>query len=109
MAMVSKRDLRHLRSDLGILADKVSKLTGYGGDHHAFGDIAERMRRAGSELGETFSGAGSQARQIGRETLHDVSDRVHDSVGHRLRDQPLVTLAVAVGLGFLLSLIFRRH
>jgi ElaB/YqjD/DUF883 family membrane-anchored ribosome-binding protein len=108
MAMASKRDLRHLRHDLSSLADKVMRLSGHP-DDHAFGDVRDRLRRAGSDLGDTFSNATSQARDVGREAFRDVRESMHDAVGSRLRDHPYMAIAIAAGLGLILSAIFRRR
>jgi ElaB/YqjD/DUF883 family membrane-anchored ribosome-binding protein len=66
----------------------------------ALGSIVERFRGSDS-IGDAATKIGGQAAKIGDDALR----RLTKEVEHR----PLVTLAVAVGVGILVGAISRRH
>jgi ElaB/YqjD/DUF883 family membrane-anchored ribosome-binding protein len=67
----------------------------------ALGGIAERFRSGAGSIGEETANLGDEALQLG----NDAWRRVAREVEHR----PLVTLAVAVGVGILVGLAGSRR
>ena len=66
----------------------------------AFGSIADRFRGGANSMGDEALKLGSEAAKLGNDALR----RLSKEVTHR----PLVTLAVAVGVGLLVGLVSRR-
>jgi ElaB/YqjD/DUF883 family membrane-anchored ribosome-binding protein len=63
--------------------------------------IADRFREVANSMSDEASKMGSEAAKLGNDALRRLSKEVE----HR----PLVTLAVAVGVGILVGLVRRRH
>lgn len=94
-----RKDLQALREDMMRLAGQVSTLVGATGDQ-AMGDLKQRMRQMGdaaADLGER-----------GRDAANDMIDHVGATLEENMRTRPLATLAVAVGLGFIVGALWRR-
>ena len=94
------------------------------------GDLEKRLRRLSSSAGREVSGASSDIGEFVNEALHRIMQRVRDSAsdaGHSLADEaakfgtgafkkltdeveerPLLMLAAAAGIGFLVGLANRR-
>ena len=66
----------------------------------ALSGVAERFHGGADAMGDEAAEVGSEAAKLGTDALRSLSKEVE----HR----PLVTLAVAVGVGFLSGLISRR-
>jgi ElaB/YqjD/DUF883 family membrane-anchored ribosome-binding protein len=94
-----RKDLQTLREDVMRLAGQVSTLVGATGDQ-AFGDVKQRMR----QMGDTVSDIGER----GRDMATDLLDNVGATLEENMRTRPLATLAVAVGLGFIVGALWRR-
>jgi ElaB/YqjD/DUF883 family membrane-anchored ribosome-binding protein len=63
--------------------------------------IADRFRNGADSMGDEAAKIGSGAAKLGQDALH----RLSKEVAHR----PLVTLAVAVGVGVLVGLASHRR
>ena len=63
--------------------------------------IADRFRGGANSMGDEAAKIGSEAAKLGSDSLR----RLSKEVGHR----PLVTLAVAVGVGILVGLVCHRR
>ena len=98
-----QHDLQSLREDLARLAQQVTGLVSETGDE-AIGEAKKRMRKLRKNLDETMSDAGER----GREALSDVSENIGEALEESLREHPLTTVAMAVGLGFLFGTMWRR-
>jgi ElaB/YqjD/DUF883 family membrane-anchored ribosome-binding protein len=96
-------DLKQLRDDVGRLAQQMASLFSETGDE-ALGEVKERVRR----MRENLNGAVSDAGERGREAFADVSDNIGEAVESSLREHPMTTVALAVGLGFLFGTAWRR-
>jgi ElaB/YqjD/DUF883 family membrane-anchored ribosome-binding protein len=96
-------DLKQLRDDVGRLAQQMSNLLTESGDE-ALGQLKGRV----SELRENFSDTVNGASEKGREALGDVTDTLGEAVETSLREHPINTVALAVGLGFLVGTAWRR-
>jgi ElaB/YqjD/DUF883 family membrane-anchored ribosome-binding protein len=86
-------DLRQLRDDVGRLAQQMTNLLSDSGDE-AFGQIKGRVRQLRDSLNDGMNGASER----GREALGEVSETVGTAVETSLRDHPVTTVALAVGL-----------
>ena len=98
-----QKDLQALREDLGTLAEEVTGLMSSTGSE-ALDDVKDRIRRIRSGLDEVVADAGER----GREMLRDTSEGVSDVIEQSIKERPLATLAMAVGLGFILGATWRR-
>jgi ElaB/YqjD/DUF883 family membrane-anchored ribosome-binding protein len=85
-------DLKALKNDVGKLAQQVVNLASDKGN--------EAIRRAKKQIGETAGEA--------TEAVREVRDTFADAVEESLSARPYTTLALAVGLGFILGAAWRR-
>lgn len=85
-------DLKALKDDVSKLAQQVVGLAGEKGN--------QAFRRAKKQIGETASEATDAVREV-RDTF---AGAVEDS----LHERPYTTLALAVGLGFIIGAAWRR-
>jgi ElaB/YqjD/DUF883 family membrane-anchored ribosome-binding protein len=96
-------DLKQLREDVGRLAQQMAGLFSETGDE-ALGEVKDRVRRMRDDLNEAVTDASVR----GREAFTDVSDNIGEAIEASLREHPLTTVALAVGLGFLFGTAWRR-
>ena len=85
-------DLKALKNDVSKLAQQVVNLASDEG-HKAF-------RRAKKQIGETASDA--------TDAVREVRDTFAGAVEESLSERPYTTLALAVGLGFIIGAAWRR-
>ncbi len=98
-----QEDLRTLREDLGTLAEEVAGLMSTTGNE-ALDEVKDRIRRIRSSLDAVVSDAGAR----GRDMLRDTGETVSDVIEELIKERPLTTLALAVGLGFILGATWRK-
>jgi ElaB/YqjD/DUF883 family membrane-anchored ribosome-binding protein len=98
-----QRDLQSLRDDMARLASQVTELLSAGGGE-ALDKIKDRMGRMQGELDETLSDVGERS----REALTDVSEHLSEALQESLQEHPVTTVALALGLGFLVGTAWRR-
>jgi ElaB/YqjD/DUF883 family membrane-anchored ribosome-binding protein len=97
---------RDIQADLASLRDDVARLT------HQMADIlaakgTASWQRAKSDLDDVISDAGEKGREaIG--AVREVGDNVVDAVDKSLKQRPYTVLALALGLGFLFGVTWRR-
>jgi len=96
-------DLKQLREDVGRLAQQMTGLLADTGDE-ALDEIKGRMR----ELRNGINGTMADASERGREAFGEVTDTLGEAVESSLREHPITTVALAVGLGFLCGTAWRR-
>ena len=96
-------DLRQLREDVGRLAQQLTGLLSESGDD-ALGRIKGRVR----EVRDNVDSAVSEASERGREAIGEVSDTIGTALEHSLREHPITTVTLALGLGFLCGTAWRR-
>ncbi|MFY9827936.1 MAG: hypothetical protein WB820_02480 [Rhodoplanes sp.] len=99
-----RKDLQNLREDVMRLAGQVSALVSATGDK-ALGDVKQRIR----QMGDTVSDIGGRSKDIATDLIEDVGATLEEN----MRKRPLATLAVAIGLGFVVvalvaALVHRR-
>ena len=68
-------------------------------------EIADRLRRGRRVAADEAARFGNEAVKFGGKIGHDALDRIATEVEHR----PLVTLAVAIGVGILIGIAGRRR
>jgi ElaB/YqjD/DUF883 family membrane-anchored ribosome-binding protein len=98
-----QHDLRALREDLSTLAQEVTNLMGSTGNQ-TLDDVKDRIRGIRSALDEVISEAGVR----GRDTLRGVSENLIPTIEESIKERPLMTLALALGLGFFLGATWRK-
>ena|SRR5579883_2159496 len=67
-------------------------------------DIVERFRRGQRWAADQTVSAGNQAVKVGAKAGNEALERIADQA----KDRPLFTIAVAIGVGVLIGLVFRR-
>jgi ElaB/YqjD/DUF883 family membrane-anchored ribosome-binding protein len=98
-----QQDLQVLRDDLGTLAEEVASLMSSTGNQ-ALDEMKDRVRRVRQNLDEVVSAAGTR----GRDALLDVTENMGGVIEQSLKERPFTTLALAVGLGFVLGATWRK-
>jgi ElaB/YqjD/DUF883 family membrane-anchored ribosome-binding protein len=98
-----QQDLQALREDLGVLAEEVTGLMSSTGTQ-ALDDVKDRIRRIRSGLDDVMSDAGAR----GRDALRDAGENLSSALEQHIKERPVATLAVAVGLGFILGATWRK-
>jgi ElaB/YqjD/DUF883 family membrane-anchored ribosome-binding protein len=96
-------DLQMLRDDLSQLTRQVARLLSAAGGE-AVDEAKTRMRRMRDDIDETVSAAGHR----GREAFSDVSENIGEALQGSLREHPVTTVALALGLGLLVGTALRR-
>lgn len=94
-----QNDLQALRDDLARLADQVRNIV------TARGSAA--WQRAKTRADGVMSDAQAKG-QDAASAVRDVSSHFSDAIDESIKTRPYTTLALAVGLGFLLGTSFRR-
>jgi ElaB/YqjD/DUF883 family membrane-anchored ribosome-binding protein len=98
-----QNDLQQLRSDVAQLAQQMASLFSATGEE-ALDQVKGRVRR----MKDDVEGAVADAGERGREALDEVSETIGEAIETSLREHPLTTVALAVGLGFLFGTAWRR-
>ena len=102
--------LRQLETRVGRVTDFGTRAAASGANHvmdtvsNALGDIGDRFRdrfrNGSSSMTSEATRLGNEATKLGQDALH----RIAQEVEHR----PLLTLAVAIGVGYLAGMAGRR-
>ncbi|HEY7971676.1 MAG TPA: hypothetical protein VID96_02030 [Xanthobacteraceae bacterium] len=98
-----QQDLQALREDLGVLAEEVTGLMSSTGSQ-ALDEVKDRIGRIRSGLDDVMSDAGAR----GRDALRDASENLSSALEQQVNERPLATLAIALGLGFILGATWRK-
>jgi ElaB/YqjD/DUF883 family membrane-anchored ribosome-binding protein len=98
-----QQDLQALREDLGVLAEEVTGLMSSTGNQ-ALDEVKDRISRIRSGLDDVMSDAGAR----GRDALRDASENLSSALEQQVKERPLATLAIALGLGFILGATWRK-
>jgi len=99
---ITKQDLQSLRDECGALAAEVSKLM-EASDQHNADELKDRIGKVRAKFESALSDAGNS----GRDPIHELSENIADVVEESLRERPIATLAVALGLGFIVGAALR--
>jgi ElaB/YqjD/DUF883 family membrane-anchored ribosome-binding protein len=101
-----QRELKVIRDDIARLADQVSTLLSSGGND-AIREVKAQIDRFRERLDDVLSDAGAKGLDaIGG--LRDSADTLLDSLEEAVRKRPISTLGVALGVGFLFGVTWRR-
>jgi ElaB/YqjD/DUF883 family membrane-anchored ribosome-binding protein len=101
-----KKDLQHLRDDLSELSRQVEGLAADAGSD-MLDDVKTRLANFGSSVDDLIGHAGARGREA-VDAVSDMGSNVVDDVEEAIRERPFTSLAIAVGLGFVLSSTMRR-
>lgn len=93
------KDLQALRDDLARLAEQVRGILASKGN--------AAWRRAKSHVDGVMSDAQAKGQEAAG-SMREVSDRFVDAIDESISTRPYTSLAIAVGLGFLLGATWRR-
>jgi ElaB/YqjD/DUF883 family membrane-anchored ribosome-binding protein len=96
-------DLKQLRNDVSKLAEQIASLLSVGGGEE-LGQVKDRVRQMRDNLGDAVTDASERS----REAFGDVSENLGQAIESSLREHPITTVALAVGLGFLFGTTWRR-
>jgi len=101
-----QHDLQVVRDDLSRLAQQVASLLSVTGSQ-ALREVKAQMTRAKQSLDGVLSDAGEKGLEA-MDTMREGTDTLLESIEETVRQRPLATLAVAMGLGFLFGVTWRR-
>jgi ElaB/YqjD/DUF883 family membrane-anchored ribosome-binding protein len=98
---------RSVQRFAGRTAASATQATDHVGDAlaAALSDVMDRFRGSARSVGDEASRFGHEAARVGARLGGTALRKISDEVEHR----PLMILAVAVGVGFLVGLAGRRH
>ena len=94
-------DLQSLRDDVAHLSTELQGLLGDAGKD-VVDDVMGRLNRARSTVDDLIVDASQRARE-GARAVVDMKESVVEGVEDSVRERPITALAIAAGLGFLLS------
>ena len=94
-----RKDLQTLREDVLRLAAQVSTLVSASSDQ-TISDVKQRIR----QMGDTVSDLSERGKGIATDMIDDVGASLEQS----MRARPLATIAIAVGLAFIVGALWRR-
>ena len=98
-----QHDLQAVRDDLARLAQQVSGLVTSGG-----GEAAAEVKAQLNRIRDSLEGLMSNAREKSFDAARDMTDNALEALETSVRTRPIVTLGVALGLGFLFGATWRR-
>ena len=99
-------DLEKLRREIGRLADQVTDSLQEAGDD-ALTEAKAQIRRIKDNVDGIISSAGEKGADATR-AVREVTGNVGSAVEESLRARPFATLAVAIGVGFIFGMAWRR-
>jgi ElaB/YqjD/DUF883 family membrane-anchored ribosome-binding protein len=99
----TKQNLQSLRDEFGALATEVTKLM-EASDHDRSDELKTRLSQVHAKFESAVSGVSGD----GHDAIHEFSEHIANAVEDSLRERPLATLAVAIGLGFIVGAALHR-
>ena len=99
----TKHDLQSLRDELGALTAEVTRLMEASNQPGA-DELKNRIGRVHAKFESAVSDVGGS----NRDAIHELSENLAEVVEESLRERPIATLALAVGLGFIVGAALRR-
>jgi ElaB/YqjD/DUF883 family membrane-anchored ribosome-binding protein len=101
-----QRELKIIRDDIARLAEQISALLGSGGND-AIREVKAQIDRFRDKLDDVLADAGTTGLDaIGG--LRESTDTLLDSLEDAVRKRPVSTLGIALGVGFLFGVTWRR-
>jgi ElaB/YqjD/DUF883 family membrane-anchored ribosome-binding protein len=101
--VAAKHDLQSLRDEFGALTAEVARLLETA-DQHGGDELKKRISQVHAKFENAVSGVGNSS----QDAIHEFSENIADAVEGSLRERPMATLALAVGLGFIIGATLRR-
>jgi ElaB/YqjD/DUF883 family membrane-anchored ribosome-binding protein len=101
-----QRDLQVMRADVSRLAQQMAGLLSTTGSE-ALREVKAQMGRARQSLDSALADASERGRQA-VDTVRQRADTALDELEDSVRRRPFASLALALGLGFLVGAIWRR-
>ena len=99
----TKHSLQSLRDEFGALAAEVTRLM-ENSDQHEADELKNRI----DQVRAKFESAVSDVSDSSRDAIHELSKNIADVVEESLRERPIATLALALGVGFIVGTALRR-
>jgi ElaB/YqjD/DUF883 family membrane-anchored ribosome-binding protein len=99
-------DLQVVRDDVAHLVQQVELLLTESGND-AVDEVKARLRRAKDTVDQMLAEAGAKGRDAAT-AVRDMRDNLAEDVEESIREHPFMSVALAVGVGFLLSTTLRR-
>ena len=99
----TKHNLQALRDEFGALTAEVTRLI-EASDQHEADELKDRI----GQVRAKFESAVSDVSNSNRDTIHEFGENIAGVVEHSLRERPIATLALAVGLGFIVGAALHR-
>lgn len=99
-------DLQSLRDDVMQLSTQLQSLLSESGND-MMDEVMSRLGRAKATVDDLIEGAGDKGREAAR-AVSDLKDNLADGVEDSVREHPIAALAIAMGVGFVLSSTLRR-
>ena len=94
-------DLQGLREDVAQLTQQLEGLLRDAGSD-VVDDVMGRLSRARSTVDEMIADAGEKGRDAAR-AARDFKDNLVDDVEETVREHPLMAIAIALGVGYIIS------
>jgi ElaB/YqjD/DUF883 family membrane-anchored ribosome-binding protein len=101
-----KKDLQSLREDMLELSKQVEGLASDAGGE-MLDDVKANLARFGETVDDLLASAGTRGREA-VEAVGEMGGTAVENVEDAIREHPLSAVAIAVGLGFVLSSTMRR-
>jgi ElaB/YqjD/DUF883 family membrane-anchored ribosome-binding protein len=98
----AKQNLQSLREEFGALTAEVTRLMETS-DQYGSDELKSRLGQIRTKFESAVSDASGS-----HDAIHEFSENIADAVEHSLRERPIATLALAVGLGFLVGAALHR-
>jgi ElaB/YqjD/DUF883 family membrane-anchored ribosome-binding protein len=94
-------DLQGLREDVAQLTQQLEGLLRDAGSD-VVDDVMDRLSRARSTVDEMIADAGAKGKDAAR-AARDFKDNLVEDVEETVREHPLMTIAIALGVGYIIS------
>ena len=94
-------DLRKLRDDIAVLAQQIETLLSESGSA-ARDEVIARLHRAGQAVDDIVSETSAKGIEAAK-ALGDAGDSLVKDVEGSVRERPFTALAIALGIGYLIS------
>lgn len=101
-----KKDLQSLREDMLELSKQVEGLASDTGGE-MLNDVKANLARFGETVDDLLANAGTRGREA-VDAVGEMGSNAIDDVEDAVREHPFTALAIAVGVGFVLSSTMRR-
>ena len=103
---VGAADVQTFRDEVGRMTQQIAALVAAAAEG-ALDDMTTRMRRARPKIDDLMSEAGEKGKDAA-DAVRDMTAPVLKGVGETVREHPVATLALALGLGLAFGAILRR-